>query len=119
MESTEEGELNMTYEIIKNSESYTGFNIPDKEYKGQIDGLCCGWSFEFQNDKGEYDYNSVAWYEGTPEEYCQTWLQYGEEDKVVWSGWSEDIPDEYEGVEINTWNCIPKKYTGGICFNID
>jgi len=82
--------LNMTYEIIKNSESYAGFNIPDKEYKGQIDGLCCGWSFEFQNDKGEYNYNSTTYYEGTPEEYCQTWLQYGEEalfEIERWNGW--------------------------------
>lgn len=39
---------------------------------------------------------------------------------VVWSGWSENIPDEYEDVEINTWNGVSHKIMGGgICFNID
>lgn len=68
-----------TYEVIKNSESSTGYDIKDEEYKGVFDGLCCGWQFEFKNDKGELEYNSVCWYEGTPEEYCDTWLRYGEE----------------------------------------
>ena len=69
----------MTYEIIKNSESFSGFNVKDDIYLGVIPGLCCGWMFEFKNAEGKINYNSVSWYEGTPEEYCQTWLKHGEE----------------------------------------
>ena len=57
----------MKFEIIKNSESKSGFDVPDKEYKGQVDGLVHGWSFEFVNDKGEISYNSVYYSHGTPE----------------------------------------------------
>lgn len=80
----------MKYEIIKNSESYTGYEIEDKQYKGQIEGLVCGWQFEFMDGKGDYNYNSVTYYEGTPEEYCEYWLQYGEDalfEIERWGGW--------------------------------
>ena len=51
-------------------------------------------------------------------QYAEIWSM--EEDKVVWSGWSKDIPDEYEGVEINSLNGVYHKFMGyGIRFNID
>lgn len=99
----------LQFEIIRNSESKTGYNIPDKEYKGQIDGLCCGWQFEFERS-GKIDYNSVNWYHGTPEECA---YQYGEEDafelermngweptgRVIFRGYAR----EYYDVEDREW----------------
>ena len=78
----------MTFEIIKNSESNTGYDIEDKEYKGQISGLCCGWQFEFRNADGKIGYNSVSYHKGTPEEYCQTWLRYGEDALFEMERWN-------------------------------
>ena len=54
--------MSMKFEIVKNSDSFTGYDIPDCEYHGQISGLCCGWQFEFKNSNGELNYNL------TPEE---------------------------------------------------
>ena len=79
------------FEIIKSSESYAKYSVEDKEWQGVIDGFVNGWSFEFVNEKGEYNYNSVTYYSGTPEEYCDTWLQYGEDalfEMERWNGWT-------------------------------
>lgn len=73
----EEEETMLSFEIITNSESHTGYDIPDSKYVGVIPGLVCGWQFEFVNKDGKIGYNSVAYYEGTPEEYCETWLRFG------------------------------------------
>ena len=62
----------MTYEIIKNSESHTGYNIPDVEFLGMKAGLGCGWQYEFEKD-GEYAYSSVCWEEETAEDYANRW----------------------------------------------
>lgn len=63
------------FKIIKNSESQTGYNVEDKEFKGYIDGLCCGWQYECTNDKGELKYGSVVWLESyeTFEDYANRW----------------------------------------------
>ena len=66
------------FEIITNSQG-PKYEIADKHYDGQKPGLCCGWQFEFKNEEGEIDYDSVIYYEGTPEEYCESWLQYGDD----------------------------------------
>lgn len=67
----------MEFQIIKNSESNTGYNIPDKTYFGVIPGYYCGWQFEFKHADGRIDYSSVDFYPGTPEDYCNSWLEYG------------------------------------------
>ena len=54
------------FEIIKNSEGCKKWNIPDNEYRGQINGLACGWEFEVEKD-GKLDSLSVIYEEGTPE----------------------------------------------------
>lgn len=77
------------FEIIVNSQG-PKYDIEDKTYYGQKPNLCCGWQFEFENEKGEINYNSVTWYEGTPEEYCESWLQYGDDALFTgehWNGW--------------------------------
>ena len=79
------------YTIIKNSESHTGYDIADIEYKGMIDGLCCGWQLEYTNDKGEYGYSSVSYTQLTPEEYAGKWTtDSGMEwihETPSWNGW--------------------------------
>ena len=60
----------MTFEIIKNSESYTGFDIKDDIFIGYIQGLACGWQFEYVNEQGEYAYGGGSYEECTPEEYA-------------------------------------------------
>lgn len=103
----------MKYTIIKNSESHTGYDIPDKEYKGMISGLCCGWQWEYVNDKGEIDYSSVSFTHMTPEEYAGQFKAYDGGDwihetpsfngwkptgRVVFRGYARDYydPDERE-----------------------
>ena len=71
----------MTFEIIKNSESYTGYNIEDDIFKGYFDGFVCGWQFEYVNDEGIYTYGSVSYTEETPEEYAYRWV---EDDGTPW-----------------------------------
>ena len=69
----EDKEMVKRFEIIKNSESHTGYQIPDKEFKGMKDGLCCGWQYEIKDAEGNYHYTSVSWEEVTPEEYANKW----------------------------------------------
>lgn len=59
------------FEIIRNSESETGYDIPDDVYIGVIPGLHNGWQFEFTKN-GKIVYGSCHFYHGTPEEcaYC-------------------------------------------------
>ena len=99
----------MKFEVIKNSESFTGYDIEDKNYVGVIPGLCCGWQFEFEKD-GKIDYNSVVFFEGNAEEYCDTWLRYGEDalfeiermngwvptGRVIFRGYAESFWDDEE-----------------------
>ena len=58
----------MKFEIIKNSESFTGFEIADNEYMGQTCNLN-GWSFEMLKASGEVCYSSVYFTTQTPEAY--------------------------------------------------
>ena len=102
-----------TYTIIKNSESQTGYDIPDKEYKGVIDGLCCGWQFEFKNAEGKLNYNSVTWYAGTPEQYCDTWLRYGEDALFETERWNGYLPTGrviFRGYGEELWDACERDY---------
>lgn len=68
----EQEDATVKYEIIKNSESQTGHNIPDDIFYGDI-GLTMGWEFEARNvsDKrfpvGKILYFSVTFINGMPE----------------------------------------------------
>ena len=80
----------MNFTIIKNSESYTGYEIADKEFKGIIAGLCCGWQFEYKDANGAYHYSSVSYEEVMPEEYAYRWEGYR-------GSWLLDmLPEDYE-----------------------
>ena len=57
----------MTYEIIKNSESQTGYDIEDARYVGCIEGVYCGYQFEVIKN-GKVGYFSVMYSQGTPED---------------------------------------------------
>ena len=98
------------FEIIKNSESNTGYDIPDKEYKGMKDGLCYGWQYEVKDAEGQYHYTSVSWEEMSPEDYAymhvtddgRSWLidscpaGYEFTGRVVFRGYAKSYydPDE-------------------------
>lgn len=81
----------MKFEIIKNSESATGYEEVDKDFKGYIDGLCCGFQFEYGDSKGDLHYSSVVYLENeTPEEYAGRWTGYR-------GSWLYDmLPNDYE-----------------------
>lgn len=59
----------MKFEIIKNSQSETGYKIEDNTYYGIVPGLDCGWQFEIiDNNDGKLHYMSVMWDAATPED---------------------------------------------------
>ena len=75
------------FTIIKNSESNTGYDIPDKEFKGYKSNLLCGWQYEFKNADGKFNYGSVIYSHTTPEDEAYRW---GEENAFTverWKGW--------------------------------
>lgn len=69
----------MKYEIIKNSESFTGYDIPDDEWKGLTHEVNA-WQFECTKD-GEISYSSVTFNYGMPED-CEITV-----DLCRWNGW--------------------------------
>lgn len=96
----------MKYEVITNSQG-PKYDIADKYYDGQKPGLCCGWQFEFENAAGEINYNSVTYYEGTPEEYCNTWLRYGEDalfETERYNGWESTGRVVFRGYAKKHWD---------------
>lgn len=58
----------MKFEIIKNSQSNTGYSIPDDMFKGKTDHLY-GWQFELVDSTGKIAYSEVKYTYLTPEEY--------------------------------------------------
>lgn len=64
----------MKFEIIKNSQSETGYDIPDDTFYGCLPGLVNGWQYEARNvsDKrfpvGKILYFSVSYQWGMPED---------------------------------------------------
>lgn len=61
------------FEIIKNSESNTGYQIEDKEFKGIIPGVCCGWQYEYIDSEGHIAYSSVTYCDESAEDYAYRW----------------------------------------------
>ena len=76
----------MEFEIIKNSESFTGYDVEDKTYIGIIPHLCCAWQFEVIKD-GKIGYFGNRYIEGTPE------MCYEEESTY---SWGEDMFDVFD-----------------------
>ena len=91
----------MEFKIIKVSESEADYRREelDKEYKGAIWGLCCGWNFEVEKD-GKIDYLSCHWFEGTPEELYE----------------SDGYYSGYDDLYAPTWQMNGWKLTGRVMF---
>ena len=53
-----------------------------------IPGIVNGWMFEFRDKKGNINYNSTSYHWGTPEDYCDSWLQYGEDALFEMERWN-------------------------------
>lgn len=94
----------MKFEIITNSQSHTGYDIEDKTFRGIIDGLVCGWQFEFRKGS-EYGYKDVTWSEMLPDEmlehapwYFESCTANGWEPtgRVVFRGYAREWYDAYE-----------------------
>lgn len=99
----------MKYEIIELSRSEAEFrcDVEDGNFRGYFPGVCCGWMFEFKNKDGKVDYNSVTWFEGTPEEYCETWLRYGPEalfEMERWNGYEPTGRVVFRGYGVEKWD---------------
>ena len=87
----------MKFQIIKNSEGCKKWDIPDNEYRGQIEGLCCGWEFEVRKPDGTLDSFSVIHEEADPEwtwdnnhysEMCE-WHGFEPTGRVVFRGYGK------------------------------
>lgn len=80
------------FEIILNSQSHTGYDIPDVEFKGFFTGLVGGWQWEYVDKDGNYEYSSVSYFYGTPEAYADKW------NDVDGTPWIHSTP-KYKGYE--------------------
>ena len=65
----------MKYTIIKNSESNTGYDIPDCEFHGLDNRYVCGWQFELVRD-GKAGWSDVKFFCGMPEECAAEQARY-------------------------------------------
>lgn len=65
-----EKDCTTVFEVIPLSQSYADYkdSEPDKEWLGLIDGIVNGWSVEYRNKDGRYEYGSVHYLYGTIEE---------------------------------------------------
>ena len=97
----------MKFEIIKNSESKTGYDIADNEYMGQTCNLN-GWSFELAKADGTICYSEVKYTSMTPEDYlnsreseylrmCLHWNDLTMTGRVVFRGYYEEYEDLFDG----------------------
>ena len=97
----------MKFEIIKNSESKTGYGIEDREYMGQTCNLN-GWSFEMAKADGTVVYSEVKFTYMTPEAYvasiesdylhtCMRWNNLTFTGRVIFRGYYEEYWDTFEG----------------------
>ena len=60
----------MKFEIITNSQSKTGYDIPDSIYRGRVPGFAMGFQVEAEKD-GEIGYTSVDFVWKTPDEIAE------------------------------------------------
>lgn len=58
----------MKFNIIANSQSTTGYDIPDEVFTGLRKGLLCGWSLEVVRDDGQTGWADVRYVYGMPED---------------------------------------------------
>ena len=58
----------MKFNIIANSKSTTGYDIPDEVFTGLRNGLLCGWSLEVVRDDGQTGWAEVKYVYGMPED---------------------------------------------------
>lgn len=97
----------MKFDIIKNSESNTGYAIADCEYMGQTCHLN-GWQFEVANASGEVGYTSVYYTYLEPEAYIKgnssDYLRWSIglngftfTGRVIFRGYFEDYEELWEG----------------------
>ena len=100
----------MTFEIIRNSESSTGYDVEDKRYIGVVPCVLCGWQFEVIKN-GKVGYFSVMYNYGTPEQCYEDESRYGDmfeqfncvpTGRVIFRGYYEsywDFDEDYEYIE--------------------
>lgn len=98
----------MKFEIIELSQSEAEYKnrVADSNFRGYFPNVCCGWMFEFKNKDGKIGYNSVTWFEGTPEEYCETWLRYGSDalfEAERWNGYEPTGRVVFRGYGVEEW----------------
>lgn len=88
----------MNYTIIKNSESHTGYDIPDCTFEG-LKNYANGWQFECEKD-GKIGYSSVAFGYGMPDakdfettiDLCR-WNGWEPTGRVIFRGYYEEYYD--------------------------
>lgn len=97
----------MKFEIIKNSEGCKKWNIEDKEYLGQITGLCCGWEFEIIDKEGKLTSLSVIWDEALPED---TWEDHYYPQMCEWHGWEPTGRVVFRGYARSHWDAEERDY---------
>ena len=97
----------MKFEIIKNSQSSTGWNIPDHEYMGQTCHMN-GWVFELAKADGTIGYSSAYFTYRTAEDYissndseylrwCMSVNDLTFTGRVIFRGYYEDDYDLIDG----------------------
>ena len=98
----------MKFEIIKNSESNTGYDIPDCEYMGQTCNMN-GWQFEMVKADGTICYSEVKFTYATPEAFTSdgfeaeylNWIMRCNDltftGRVIFRGYYEEYEDMFEG----------------------
>ena len=102
-----------TFEIIKNSESRSGWEISDEVYRGPIQDLVGGFNFEVADDSGNIEYMSAIYIHTTPEEYINN-LFYDYFDTVKYKGYNptgrvifRGYGEEYYDPEYREWFVKP------------
>ena len=93
----------MKYNIITNSQSTTGYDIPDEIFTGLREGLLCGWDFEMVKPDGSIGWGcSVVFDYDMPEDaakrHADYWSEFGlrPTGTVVFRGYYEEFYDPEE-----------------------
>ena len=98
----------MKFEIIKNSQSETGYEIPDDTFYGILPGMVMGWQYEARNvcDKrfpvGKLLYFDVSYRNGMPEGEEEFMTFYANDlgweltGRVVFRGYAREYYDSEE-----------------------
>lgn len=104
-----------TFEIIKNSESSSGWDIEDKVYEGPHDYMVSGFNFEIKGPKGNLEYMSAIYIHCTPDKYIND-LGYDYFDTVRYKGYEptgrvifKGYATEYYDPESKDWFVKPIK----------